>query len=45
MARGDVAPSDEVPAPPTCAKTELQPRSETAMVAITKCIFMGSTFL
>jgi hypothetical protein len=44
MAMGDVAPSDDVPIPPTCAKAEPQPRREAARVAITKCIFMGSTF-
>jgi hypothetical protein len=44
MARGDAAPIGEVPTPPTCAKTEPQPRREAAMVAITKCIFIGSTF-
>jgi hypothetical protein len=45
MVRGDAAPSAKVPTPPTCAKAEPQPRREAAMAAITKCIFIGSTFL
>jgi hypothetical protein len=45
MERGDVAPSGEVPIPPTCARAEPQPRSAAARVAITNCIFMASTFL
>jgi hypothetical protein len=45
MARGDVAPSGEVPVPLTCASVEPQPRSPAASVAITNCIFMVSTFL
>jgi hypothetical protein len=43
MARGDAAPSGDVPTPPTCAEAELPPRRETAKAAITRCIFMGST--
>jgi hypothetical protein len=44
MARGDAAPSDDEPTPPTCAKADAPPRREAARVAITKCIFMDSTF-
>lgn len=43
MARG-VALSGEVLTPPTCAKAELQPNRAAATAAITKGIFMGSTF-
>jgi hypothetical protein len=43
-ARGEVALSGEVAIPPVCARTELQPRNAAARVAITKCIFMASTF-
>jgi hypothetical protein len=45
MERGDVAPSGEVPVPPTCARVEPPARSVAARVAITICIFMVSTFL
>src|SRR5580704_18377978 len=45
MERGDVAPSGEVPVPPTCARVEPPARSVAARVAITICIFMASTFL
>jgi hypothetical protein len=43
-AKGEFALSGEVPIPPTCARTELQPRNAAARVVITKCIFMASTF-
>jgi hypothetical protein len=43
MDRGDAAPSAEVPNPPTWAQAELPPRRETAKVAVTKRLFMGST--
>jgi hypothetical protein len=45
MERGDVAPSGEVPVPPTCARVEPPARSVAARVAITICIFIASTFL
>src|SRR5882757_4122875 len=45
MTRGDVAPSGEVPVPPTCARVEPPARSVAARVAITICIFIASTFL
>jgi hypothetical protein len=40
MARGDVAPSGEVPIEPTCARAALQPTREAARVEIANCIFM-----
>jgi hypothetical protein len=47
MPSGDVMPSGEgpgvMPVPPTCAKAEPAPRRAAAIVAITKCVFMGST--
>jgi hypothetical protein len=43
MASGDVAPSGDGPTP-TCAKADAPPRRDATRVAITKCIFMDSTF-
>jgi hypothetical protein len=47
MPSGEVMPSGapgEMLIPPTCAKAEPQPKRTAAVVAITKCVIVGSTY-